>query len=180
MQDARVPKTPKRAGRTPKPGSRFISEVVADNLRAFRLLRRMNQNELAGAMRELGHQTWSRATVSEIERYGRSVTIEELVSAAVLLRIPPGRMLDPFMLPRGGGDWLSDIDFGGPVGIPAGLVAHWAAGELTVGVEPNGDLWLDADTPAAQEAATEAIKAQKASIEELGTDPPAQSQKGEE
>src|SRR5918992_5014083 len=119
MQDARVPKTPKRAGRSPKPGSRFLSEVVADNIRAFRVLRRISQSDLAAAMHGHGHHTWSRATVSEVERYGRTVSIDELASAAVVLRVPLNRLLDPFMLPEGAGDWLSDVDFGGSTAIPS-------------------------------------------------------------
>lgn len=167
MQDAEVPKTPKRAERSPKPGSRFLSEVVADTIRAVRVLRRMSQSDLADEMRRLGHETWSRAAVSDVERYGRRVSLDELASLAVVLRIPPGKLLDPFDLPPGGGDWLADIDVGTPTPIPAGLVAFWASGELTVGVEPDGGLWLDWHTAAAQQAAEQAIKAQKAAIADL-------------
>ena len=160
----RVPKTPKQAGRPAKAGSRFISEVVGDHVRAFRQLRRMTQGGLAAGMRNLGHGTWSHTTVSTVERRVRSVSVDELASLAVLLRVPPPRLLDPFSLAPCTGDWLSEIDFGGPATIPTGLVQFWLTGELTIGLDTSGGLWFDWHTPAAEKAAREAIEAQQKTI----------------
>lgn len=133
-------------------------------MRAFRQLRRMTQGDLATGMRNLGHSTWSHTTVSTIERRVRSVSVDELASLAVLLRVPPLRLLDPFSLAPGTGDWLSEIDFGGPATIPTALVQFWLSGELTIGLASSGGLWFDWHTPAAEQAAEEAIEAQQETV----------------
>ncbi len=98
-----LPSTPKRAGKKPKPGSAFLSEVVANNLRAARSLQRMSQVELARRMAWLGHE-WSRATVSEVERMGRSLTLDEFLAAALIVGAHPIELL----LPQG-----AKLDIGG-------------------------------------------------------------------
>ena len=69
------------------------SDAVADNVRLLRLARRWRQDELATTMSEFGHATWCRQTVSEIERHRRSVTVDELVTLAVIFRVDPSRLL---------------------------------------------------------------------------------------
>lgn len=87
-------KTPTRAKREPVPGARFLSQALADNIRAYRMLRRMNQDNLAERMRLLQHE-WSRPTVSEVERGGRNVTVDELGGLALALGVTIGQLLDP-------------------------------------------------------------------------------------
>jgi transcriptional regulator with XRE-family HTH domain len=112
-----MPKTPKRAGRTPKPGSRFLSAVIADNVRARRTLRHYSQDELARRMRHLGHDTWVRATVSEVERAGRSVTIDEVAGLCAALGATFPQLLDPAGVERShdenvdmGASWVMSPD----------------------------------------------------------------------
>lgn len=69
-------------------------------------------------MRCLGHATWSRSTVSQIEGGGRSVTVDELVSLGIALSAtlreltsPAGRQItmltiDGF-LQGAAGEWLN-------------------------------------------------------------------------
>jgi hypothetical protein len=44
-----------RAGREPLPGSRFLSDAVAEKVRGYRLLGWMKQDDVAEKMRELRH-----------------------------------------------------------------------------------------------------------------------------
>src|SRR4029450_10632072 len=55
---------PGRAGREPLEGSRFLSDTVAEKVRAYRLLRRLKQDDVADGMRRLRHHTWTRQSVS--------------------------------------------------------------------------------------------------------------------
>ncbi len=57
--------------------------------RARRRLLELSQEEVADAMRLLGHPTWTRATVSEVERGGRTVGVSELVGLANALHASP-------------------------------------------------------------------------------------------
>jgi transcriptional regulator with XRE-family HTH domain len=86
--------TPKKRGKTAALGSRFLSDVVADNVRALRALRRLSQTELAKRMGQLGHK-WTRATVSDVERAGRNVTVDELLGLALALTVSVPELLDP-------------------------------------------------------------------------------------
>ncbi len=56
----------------PPEGARFPADVLADNLRAQRLLRRLEQQDVAARLTELGHP-WRRVTASEVERGRRNV-----------------------------------------------------------------------------------------------------------
>ena len=61
---------------------------------AYRGLRHLTQDELAGLMTDLGHDM-TRSTVSAIESLGRSVTVDELLGFAVSLGVTVGQLLDP-------------------------------------------------------------------------------------
>jgi transcriptional regulator with XRE-family HTH domain len=127
-----MPKTPKRAGRTPHPEGRFPSQVVAANIRSLRALRGLNQETLAEKMQHLKHG-WSRATVSEVERGDRNVTVDELASLAVVLNVGPGELLDPDRQ----GVHL-DLGMTGPV--RRNLASAWARGLLRITIE--GDKYV--------------------------------------
>jgi len=66
------------------------SEALARNIKAARGLRGMKQEDLAVAMERLGHSTWTRTTVSEVETFGgdkktRRVDVDELFGLALAL-----------------------------------------------------------------------------------------------
>lgn len=88
----------------------------------YRALRSLTQDQLAAAMRHLGHQ-WHRVTVTEVERGGRTsdpdlpdpppptrpgraVDTDELVGLALALKTTIGDLLDP-----GGPDGLKRRGF---------------------------------------------------------------------
>jgi transcriptional regulator with XRE-family HTH domain len=120
-----MPQTPKRAGRTPHPEARFPSQVLAANVRILRGLRKLNQEELAARMNHLRHQ-WTRATVSEVERGDRNVTVDELASLCVVLGAwGPGDLLDP----ERQGVHL-DLGMTGP--LRTTLARDWAQGRFLV------------------------------------------------
>ena len=104
-----MPRTPKRARREPRPGSRFLADVVADNIGGYRSMRKLSQRALADEMRHLGHQ-WSASTVSDVENGDRSVAVDELVGLALVLDANPPALLDP-----GGidGNATEALDYGG-------------------------------------------------------------------
>jgi transcriptional regulator with XRE-family HTH domain len=91
-----VPKaTPKRSTRKPKPGSRFPSQILADNIRTWRGLRGLSQAQLANRMNRLGHG-WSESIVGFVEQNRRNVTVDELIGLAVALNTRElGSLLDP-------------------------------------------------------------------------------------
>lgn len=71
-----------------------VHQIVADNIRAYRQLRRLEQADVAERMTALGHP-WHRATVSETERYRRNVTVPELMVLTLVLHTTVAQLLDP-------------------------------------------------------------------------------------
>lgn len=59
-------------------------------------------------MTVVGHDNWSRATVSEVERGGRTVTVDELLALAMVLGVTIGDLLDPAGVD---GRATEDLDF---------------------------------------------------------------------
>lgn len=88
-------RTPKRAGQRPPAGSRFPSEVLADNLRAYRRLADLTQGELGERMADLFGHEWSEQTAGFVERGDRTVTTDELVALALALDVTIADLLDP-------------------------------------------------------------------------------------
>ena len=70
-----------------------VKKAVADNVRAFRQLRGMDQADLARRMYSLS-MSWSRVTVSEVERGQRNVTVAELLKLALALGTTIEQLLD--------------------------------------------------------------------------------------
>ena len=116
---------PGRGGREPLPGSRFLSDAVAEKVRGYRLLRRLKQDDVADGMRRLRHHTWTRQTVSDVERVQRNLTVDELVGLSIVLELSLNELLDPG--PVGGGPPPA-LDVGLPVPVPPDIVRHWSAG----------------------------------------------------
>jgi transcriptional regulator with XRE-family HTH domain len=88
-------KTPKAADGTAPKGTRYVADILAANVRGYRLLRGLEQDDVAGRMHALGHMTWRAVTVSEVERGLRNVTVSELVGLVVVLGAPIEKLLDP-------------------------------------------------------------------------------------
>jgi hypothetical protein len=81
-------------------------------------------------MRELGHP-WSRATVSEVERRGRTVTVDELLALALVFEANRGGQLSlaDLLDPQGvSGRNTTDVDFG-PNTVPSRFVSAWVRGQ---------------------------------------------------
>jgi transcriptional regulator with XRE-family HTH domain len=116
---------PGRGGREPLPGSRFLSDAVAEKVRGYRLLRRMKQDDVAQGMRNLRHHTWTRQTVSDVERVQRNLTVDELVGLSIVLGLSLNELLDP--VPVGGGP-PPTLDVGLPVPLPPNVVRQWSSG----------------------------------------------------
>lgn len=70
------------------------SVALAANVRAYRILRHMTQDELGLRMTDLGHD-WGRSTVSAVERSNRNVTTDELFGLALCFGATIGGLLDP-------------------------------------------------------------------------------------
>jgi transcriptional regulator with XRE-family HTH domain len=117
--------------RTAAGPAKTIGQVLADNLRGLRLLRRLEQEHIAEQMRRLGHR-WSRATVSQVERYRRNVTVNELLGLSIVLEVPMLKLTDP--TPLEGGDPPA-LDIGLPAPMPPSIVRQWADGRVTIFVE---------------------------------------------
>jgi transcriptional regulator with XRE-family HTH domain len=63
-----------------------VSARVGLNLRTYRFFQRLGQLHISDRMADT-HPTWSRATVSEVERGRRAVTVDELRDLAVILDV---------------------------------------------------------------------------------------------
>lgn len=131
-----MPATPSRQGRQSQPGSQFLSEIVASNARGARARLGLTQEDLAARMRWLGHEAWSRATVSEVERSGRSVTLDEFLSLGMALDAQPLDLLDPHQ---------ERVDLGIAL-IPGYWLAEWFTG-ATIRVQFPADGSLPEDRP---------------------------------
>jgi transcriptional regulator with XRE-family HTH domain len=71
----------------PDQGARqTVAEIVAANIRAYRHLRKMDQARLARRMQSLGF-AWRRATVSELERDKRNVSLAEALALSFVLEV---------------------------------------------------------------------------------------------
>jgi transcriptional regulator with XRE-family HTH domain len=132
-----MPATPKRAGRTPKPGSQFPSQVLASNLRLLRALHGFSQEEVAETMRRLGHD-WSQTTVSQVELGARHVNTDELYALALTLSAYVAELLSPVFSPRLKRELSiidverptnGDVDVGTAKPLPARFVWDWLRGQ---------------------------------------------------
>src|SRR5215203_1222119 len=85
--------TPDRAGIEPPEGALFPSQILARNLGAVRRLRGWRQELVAERMNFLGHP-WTRQTVGEVEQGRRNVTVDELLSLALVFGLSLDRLLD--------------------------------------------------------------------------------------
>lgn len=131
-----MPATARRAGRDPRKGSRFLGQVLSHNVRSVRGLRRLTQEDLASRMRVLGHDNWVRATVSEVERYGRNVTTEELLGLALAMNVTIATLLEPTGID---GSLAGDLDVGLPQTLPAFLFAGLVRGDGQPVIEWKGN-----------------------------------------
>ena len=145
-QTARGPYV-RTTGRIPA-GVARPSEVLAANLRAYRLLRHLTQDELAARMTYLSHG-WGRSTVSAVEGRTRNVTVDELFGLALCLGTTIGQLLDPEGPDR---SRRLSLDVGLPV--PEGgrpqpvdplLARLWASSRAVMRLsdEPGGELEVD-------------------------------------
>jgi transcriptional regulator with XRE-family HTH domain len=103
-------------------GEPEMGDVLADNLRAARRRSYMSQEDVARAMREVGHG-WAQNTVSVVERGARNVTVNELLHLAVALRTSVPDLLDPMSVTEG------PVRVGG-TSLPAAAVRAWIRGAL--------------------------------------------------
>ena len=67
--------------------------MVGRTVKVLRQINNLTQQRVAEAMVGRGHATWSRATVSEVERGNRSVSIGEWVDLAASLDAVPAALV---------------------------------------------------------------------------------------
>ena len=99
--------------REPHQDSKYPSRIVGQRAKdARRLHDHLSQEATADRMVALGHGTWTRQTVGQVENAERNLTVDELVSLAAALQtmvaylLSPASPADPFT------DEL--VDIGGP------------------------------------------------------------------
>ena len=140
------------AGRAPTRGLGRPSDALAENLRAYRLLRHMTQDQLASRMSLLDHG-WGRSTVSAVEGRSRNVTVDELFGLALSLGVTIGQLLDP-----GGPDRSRQLSLdvglraegdGPPQPVAPRLARMWASSRALIRLEyddgPKVEVELDPD-----------------------------------
>lgn len=122
--------------------------MLAANLRAYRLLRHLTQDELAARMTYLSHG-WGRSTVSAVEGGTRNVTVDEMFGLVLSLGITIGQLLDPegpdrsrrLSLDIG----LPAPDGGNPQPVDPRIARLWASSRavMRLSEEPGGELEVD-------------------------------------
>ena len=130
--------TPKRQGRTPQPGSRFSTDVIASNIKAWRSNRGMTQQQLAVRMNDLHHE-WSEGIVGFVERGTRALTADELISLSLVLRAPVTSLLDPAEIHRQG---ELGLDYGAGI-LPARTASALFRGVLVGGLAEDCSLMFE-------------------------------------
>jgi transcriptional regulator with XRE-family HTH domain len=152
---------------TPVPGLGRPSDALAENLRAYRMLRRMTQDQLASRMAHLCHG-WGRSTVSAVEGKSRNVTIDELFGLAVSVGVTIGELLDPtgpdHRRPLSLDVGLRATDGGVPQPVAPRLARLWASSRAVI------MLWHDDGRSVKVAVAEEAPPATQGDFEGLGTD----------
>jgi transcriptional regulator with XRE-family HTH domain len=102
-----------RARRESHEGSHYPSQIVGQRSKqARRLHDGLSQEAVAERMVSLGHETWTRQTVGQVETARRNLTVDELVSLAAALQASLAYLLSP----SSPADPYSDelVDIGGP------------------------------------------------------------------
>lgn len=115
---------PRPTGREPAEGSRFPAVVLAENIRAFRVLRGITQDQLGELMAALGHP-WTGSVVGFTERQERTVSVEELLGLAIVFGATIGELLDPAAWRRAPEESGLDVG-GGSEGQEVVISAEWA------------------------------------------------------
>lgn len=115
------------------------SDALAENVAAYRALRRITQGDLAARMTLLGHRM-GRSTVSAIEGKHRGVNVDELFGLAISVGVTVGQLLDPT-----GPDHSRALSFdvglktdeGDPRPVAPRLSRLWAASRVVTQVPPS-------------------------------------------
>jgi transcriptional regulator with XRE-family HTH domain len=77
-------------------GARYLSQILGQRVRQTRLLHdELSQEDVAERMERLGHATWTRQTLGQVENANRNVTVDELVSLAAALQTNVAHLLSP-------------------------------------------------------------------------------------
>lgn len=157
----RAPATAKRSGVAPSPGARFAEQVLAENIRTWRGVRRLTQEELASRMTALGHP-WSAGIVGFVERNDRAVRVNELLALALVLEVFVSDLLDPAGVDGRGQE---PLDYGGRL-LPAIAVRHWLANRVRVGLGwTEGEPGIHFEpVDGVTDAATESIEAYRIQV----------------
>lgn len=134
-------------------GEQRPSQALAVNIRCYRMLRDMTQDQLASTMTSLGHR-WRRSVVSAIEANGRNVTIDEVFGLAICFGVAVGKLFDPSGPDR---SWKRGLDVGVGLGgqpgaLPAVLSSHLAMSRAHLRLAPgdSGALELDSEDASAE------------------------------
>ena len=102
-----------RTRRESHEGSHYPSQIVGQRSKqARRLHDGLSQEAVAERMVSLGHETWTRQTVGQVEAATRNLTVDELVSLAAALQASLAYLLSPSSPADPYTDEL--VDIGGP------------------------------------------------------------------
>lgn len=98
-------KVPGIKRRDPHPEARYPSQFVGDRVGEWRRVKNISQEEVAERMQTLGHTSWYRQTVAQVESAARNLTVDELVSLAIALECT---VADLFSTATLGDRWLDE------------------------------------------------------------------------
>ena len=124
-----MPANPNRSNLEAPVGTRLMSAVLAQNVRAARRRRDLSQEQVAARMKQLAHDTWSRVAVSSVEKGARAISADELFSLSIVLSTPLPALCDPAGLE---GENTEPICFGPETTVPAAVVHEWIAGRVRI------------------------------------------------
>jgi transcriptional regulator with XRE-family HTH domain len=113
------------------PEGRRLAEVVADNMRAYRLIEGLTQGQLGARMKTLGYG-WSDQVVGFAERGERVIGVDEVSGLAIALSVTPADLMDPTG-PVGKG--REKLHVGDRYLLPPARAAMWVRDDVIVETE---------------------------------------------
>jgi transcriptional regulator with XRE-family HTH domain len=139
-----------------EPGAVTPAEVVASNIRSWRRVRNLTQAQLAERMSALDYPWLSEGVLGFIERGDRTVTVDELLTLALVLGVDVPTLLDPTGIDGTGTSRLhvvKEID-----AMPAKAAKAWLRGDARVLVD-DANAFRHGPVPGREDAYEEAAPA---------------------
>ena len=131
-------------------GSQYLSQIVGHRIAEARGVQRLSLEAIAERMDALGHSSWRRQTVSQVEAATRNVTVDELIALAAALGTSLAFLLSPIPLGSNSEREIEkvSVDIGAPKPLNADGLEGLAGFVAEIQLHANGFYdWSNVDRP---------------------------------